>query len=143
MKKIKFTCGIPTQAECVETQVEVNSQSSLTEEDCLSQEEVNTDVYTQLEKLWSESDLEALGELCLSYTLVGGKKIVKNVLLKFEEEICNLKTEAEQIKQEAFLDLDISDAGLDFECLQNQCDENIRTVRDLLQALITNSCLTP
>ena len=49
MIKVKHTCGIPTMASCVTTEVTPNSQSSLIEESCLSQEEVNTDIYAQLE----------------------------------------------------------------------------------------------
>ena len=40
-----------------------------------------------------------MGDLCLSYVQENNKNIVKNVLLKFEEEICNLKEELELVKK--------------------------------------------
>ena len=143
MNKIKFTCGKPTQAECVETQVEVNSQSSLTEEDCLSQEELNTDVYTQLEKLWNESDLEALGELCLSYTLVGGKKIVKNVLLKFEEKICELEERIDLLEERQLCDFPLEGCNFSYGDLVDECGEQPQTWKDLIQILINNNQTPP
>ena len=82
MNKIKFTCGIPTQATCVSTEVTPNEESSLAEETCLSQEEVNKDVFLQLQKIWSQINLGDLGEDCLEYTLEETKIVVKNALLK-------------------------------------------------------------
>ncbi len=140
MDKIKYTCGIPTQAICVTTEVTPNQQSSLVNQSCLDQEEVNQDIYDQLGDIWSEIDLSALGELCLDYTLESGKIIVKNVLLKYEQEICELKTEIEAIKNTQFCDMNISECGLDFSCLTDACSNDITTVKDLLQALITKSC---
>ena len=41
MNKIKYGCGDITYATCLKTEVVPNSQSSLLEEECLVQEQVN------------------------------------------------------------------------------------------------------
>jgi hypothetical protein len=85
--KIKSTCGTRIQAECVDWEGAVNTKSELEGEECLSISDTTQDIYTQLEEI----DLSALGESCLTYVETeAGKKIVKNVLLKFEEKICEL-----------------------------------------------------
>lgn len=141
MTKIKFTCGIPTQATCVSTEVTPNEASSLTEESCLSQEEVNEDVYEQLEKVWSQINLEDLGESCLTYTLEETKIIVKNVLLKFEEEICDLKQKVEDLEDRQLCDFPLCD--LELGDLVDQCDEQPQTLGALLQILINNDQTPP
>ena len=94
--KVKHNCVIPTMASCVNTEVTPNTQSSLIAQDCLSQEEVNQDIYTQLGDINSKNNLSELG--CLTYTLVDGELFIKNALLKMEEEICKLKTEVDLLK---------------------------------------------
>ena len=140
MDKIKYTCGIPTQATCVTTEVTPNEQSSLVNESCLDQEEVNQDIYDQLGDIWSEIDLSALGELCLDYTLESGKIIVKNVLLKYEQEICDLKTELEAIKNRKICDTPITECLTDFDCLVGDCDNSIVTLGDWMLSVQTKIC---
>jgi len=140
MQKVKFTCGIPTQAACVSTEATPNEQSSLVEETCLSQEEVNEDIFEQLGDIWSELDLTALGELCLDYTLVSGKKIVKNVLLKFEEKICELQERVEELENRKICDTPISECVTNFSCLEGECDSNIVTLGDWMTAVQTRIC---
>ena len=116
----------------------VNSDSELFEVECTNLQENLDDIYNQLENL----DLSALGELCLSYTTVSGKNIVKNVLLKFEEEICNLKEELEIVKNRPLCEMPLGDC-VDTKCLVDACNENISTVGQLLQALVDINCETP
>ena len=137
--KIKYGCEAAF-ATCLITETTPNSQSSLVSEQCIDQEQFNDDVYQQLEDIWTENDLEALGELCLSYTEIGGKKVVKNVLLKFEEKICELQEEVETLKTTAIFDKSLVGSGLDLDCLTNSCSNEITTYGELFQALITKSC---
>ena len=139
MTKIKYGCEAAF-ATCLITETTPNPQSNLVSEQCIDQEQFNDDVYQQLEDIWTENDLEALGELCLSYTEIGGKKVVKNVLLKFEEEICNLKQEIETLKTTAIFDKSLAGSGLDLSCLTDACSNEITTYGELFQALITKSC---
>jgi hypothetical protein len=143
MTKIKFTCGIPTQAECVSTEVTPNEESSLTEESCLSQEQVNEDVFAQLEKIWSQINLEDLGKECLTYTLEETKIVVKNALLKHEEEICLLKDKVTALEERQLCDFPLEGCNLDLGDLVDDCGEQPQTLKDLMQILINNNQTPP
>ena len=137
--KISHTCGERTYLICSEYEGTVNSDSSLVEESCLNGQEVVQDIYNQLENL----DLSALGELCLSYVQENNKNIVKNVLLKFEEEICNLKEELETVKNRQICDLPITECLPNLDCLTDACDNNITTLGEWMLAVQTKICETP
>ena len=135
--RISHTCGERTYLICSEYEGSVNTDSSLIEESCLNGQEVVQDIYNQLENL----DLSALGELCLEYTQASGKNIVKNVLLKFEEEICNLKEELEIVKNRQICDIPITECLPNgFDCLALPCDTSIANLGQLLDAMITKIC---
>lgn len=138
--KISHTCGERTYLICSEYEGTVNTDSSLIEESCLNGQEVVQDIYNQLENL----DLSALGELCLSYVQENNKNIVKNVLLKFEEEICNLKEELEIVKNRQICDIPITECFPNgFDCLIGDCDNSIVTLKDWMLAMQTRICETP
>lgn len=141
MKKIKYGCDT-SYATCVITELTPNTQSSLVEEDCISQQDFNEDVYEQLENIQIQSELSGLGELCINYVTVEGKIFVKNVLLKLEEEICSLKEEVETLKTTAICDMSISDCNFVLGDLVNSCGDQPQTLKDLLQILI-NQHITP
>ena len=136
--KIKHTCSTTNYSTCVHYEGSVNTDSELVNETCLDLEQTTQDIYNQLENL----DLSALGELCLSYVQENNKNIVKNVLLKFEEEICNLKEELETVKNRPLCEMPLGDC-VDTKCLVDACNENISTVGQLLQALVDLNCQTP
>lgn len=135
--KIKHTCaGSRNYATCIDWEGTVNTQSELDSEDCLNMDEVTQDIYNQLEEI----DLSALGEECLTYFLdVNSKTIVKNVLLKFEKEICNLKTEVAELKNKPICDMPLGDC-VDTLCLVDDCGDPISTFGQLLQIMITKQC---
>lgn len=138
--RISHTCGERTYLICSEYEGSVNSDSSLIEESCLNGQEVVQDIYNQLENL----DLSALGELCLTYVQEDNKNIVKNVLLKFEEEICNLKEELETVKNRQICDIPITECLPNgFDCLIGDCDNSIVTLKDWMLAMQTKICETP
>ena len=136
--KIKHTCSSVNYSTCIHYESSVNADSELVNETCLDLEQTTQDIYNQLENL----DLSALGELCLSYVQENNKNIVKNVLLKFEEEICNLKEELETVKNRPLCEMPLGDC-VDTKCLVDACSENISTVGQLLQALVDINCETP
>lgn len=137
MTKIKYGCEA-AYATCLITETTPNSQSSLVSEQCLDQEQVNDDVYVQLEDMCAENDLEALGNLCLSYTLIGGKKVVKNVLLKFEEKICELQERILELEERELCSFPVTNCDFVFGDLVDGCNEPPTTLKDLLQILIIN-----
>ena len=139
MTKIKYGCEAAF-ATCLITETTPNSQSSLVGEQCLDQEQVNDDVYEQLETIQTNSDLTELIEQCLDYVLVDGKLFVKNTLLKQGEEICALKAEIETLKNRQVCDIPISECLADFDCLVEECDNSILTLKDWMQAVQTKIC---
>ena len=139
MTKIKYGCETAF-ATCLVTEVTPNPQSSLVNEQCLSQEDFNEDVYGQLEAIQTNSDLTELIEQCLDYVLVGGKLFVKNALLKQGEEICALKAEIETLKNRQLCDTPISECLTDFSCLVGECDNSILTLKDWMLSVQTKIC---
>ena len=139
-QKIKATCGVTNFATCIYYESTINTDSELDDNTCLTIEETTQDIYNQLENL----DLSALGDLCLSYTTVGGKNIVKNVLLKFEEKICELSEKVNLLETTDICNKSITSCNLDLSCLDLlPCDTPINTLGDLLQAMINKICETP
>ena len=132
--KIFHTCGEKTFLVCSEYEGSVNTDSSLIEESCLNGQEVVQDIYNQLENL----DLSALGELCLSYVQEDNKNIVKNVLLKFEEKICELENRVEELETVDICNQSITSCNLDFGLLTNQCDTQPTTLAETLQLILDN-----
>ena len=137
--KIKYGCEAAF-ATCLITEVVPNPQSSLVGTKCLDQEQVNDDVYVQLEAIQTNSDLTELIEQCLDYVLVGGKLFVKNALLKQGEEICALKAEIETLKNRQLCDTPITECLEDFSCLMAPCDGTILTLKDWMIAVQTKIC---
>lgn len=134
--KVEQTCGTTNYAACIEYEGTTNDNSILKNDCKLSVEESTQDIYNQLEQI----NLSELGERCLEYVLEDNKIVVKNVLLKYEEEICDLKEKVEILETTAFCDINIENCGLDLNCLELPCENNIITVKDLFQALINKSC---
>ena len=137
--KIKYGCEAAF-ATCLITEVVPNPQSSLVGTKCLDQEQVNDDVYVQLEAIQTNSDLTELIEQCLDYVLVGGKLFVKNALLKQGEEICALKEEIEILKNRQLCDIPIGECLEDFSCLIAPCDGTILTLKDWMLSVQTKIC---
>ena len=142
--KIKQTCtGSRTFASCTQYEGDVNEDSALVDETCLSLEETTQDIYDQIGAIKNSQDLSALGEQCLTYVEdEDGKIIVKNVLLKMEEEICSLKTQIETLEKRTICDLKISDCNIDLKCLEeDECNQTIVTLADWIQAVTDKICI--
>src|SRR5690606_14999881 len=121
--KATNTCAKPTPAECVDYETDIPASSVLTDETCVNIEQTTEDLYTRTEKLLSETDLSALGENCLTYVQVAGENVTKNVLLKHEVEICDLKTSVDSILNGLTIcNLPISECDLDLGALVDSCN---------------------
>lgn len=137
---VKNTCGSTTYSTCVVFEGTPNSQSEIYENSCFDQEEVTQDIYNQIEEIKTQTDLSELGNACLEYTLNEGKIIVKNVLLKYEEEICNLKQEIENLQNRQLCDIPIGECIESISCLGLPCDQTITTLGDWMSAVTTKIC---
>jgi hypothetical protein len=135
--KIKHTCGDSIKLECADYEGTTNIMSVLKDESCISGEDAVQDIYNQLEEI-NVADISN----CLTYTQTSGKVPIKTAVKKHGQEICEIKQQLENIKSEAFLDLDISNSSIDFKCLETDCGDEIQTLRDWIIA-VTNKICTP
>ena len=140
--KVKHTCtGSIQYALCTSYETELPEFSEL---ECPSIEETTEELYNLVGEIKEQTDLSELGERCLEYLLDENDKIVvKNVLLKFEEEICNLKEELELVKNRQICDIPITECLPDLGCLALPCDTSIVTLGDWMLAVQTKICETP
>ena len=140
--KVKHTCtGSIQYALCTSYEGILPEFSEL---ECPSIEETTEELYNLVGEIKEQTDLSELGEKCLEYLLDENDKIVvKNVLLKFEEEICNLKEELELVKNRQICDIPITECLPDLGCLALPCDTSITTLGDWMLAVQTKLCETP
>jgi hypothetical protein len=137
--KIKHTCAEKNYATCVYYELEVPSFSSLVGEDCITLEETNEDQYNLIGYIKSEIDLSALGQDCINYGI--NPKTVKSVLLKHEQEICDLKAKVQILETTAICDMNITNCGLTLP--DNPCGGTFSTLGELLGYLLDNTTPTP
>ena len=136
--KIKHTCGSIVFAGCTSYETDLPEFSEL---ECPSIEETTEELYNLVGEIKEEIDLKDLGDKCLEYVETEeGKIIVKNVLLKFEDEICLLKNRVKQLEDRQLCDFPISSCGIDLKCLSLPCYTSITNLGQLLEAMITKIC---
>jgi hypothetical protein len=142
--KIKNSCtGSKTYAACAQFEGDVNEDSALVDETCLSLEETTQDLYDQVGAIKNNQDLSDLGNACLEYVEdEDGKIIVKNVLIKLEEEICSLKERINLLETVDVCNQNIVPCSLDFGDLVDTCGNQPTTLSETLQ-LILDSLNTP
>lgn len=141
-KKTKYTCGDTVYSACVSYQKELPEFTKI-EDECYTIEETTEDTYILIGEIKDEINLSELGESCLEYVLDENDKIVvKNVLLKYEEEICDLKEKVATLESTDICEKNITSCNLDFGSLVNECDTPILTLKDTLQ-LILDTLNTP
>mgnify|MGYP003404489374 CR=1 FL=1 len=133
-QKIKHTCGSIVFADCTSYEGTVNADSEFNENNCLSIEQTTQDIYNQLDNL----DLSELGELCLNYVQENNKNIVKNVLLKHEEKICELQARVLELETIDICNKLITACDLDFGDLVTACGNQPQTLAEVLQLILDN-----
>lgn len=136
--KIKNMCGEKTYATCTYYELEVPTFSTLVDEDCITIEETTEDLYNAVGGVKSEIDLSELGDQCLDYVQEDGKNIVKNVLLKYEQEICDLKGRIALLEDETVCNKNITSC-VDLTGIVDACNTQISTLGELLQYLVDNT----
>jgi BMFP domain-containing protein YqiC len=121
---------------CSEYEGTTNELSEIKDDCPLTVEDTTQDIYNQLEEI----NLNLLGEKCLTYVLTAeGKTVVKNVLLKHEEKICELQDRIKELEDRPLCDMLLGDC-VDTKCLEDPCLTTILTVGQLLQALVNKAC---
>ena len=139
--KIKNTCSEKNYATCIYYELEIPTISSLAGENCVTLEETTEDIYEILQGVLSDISIEALGDDCITYPTVQGQATkIKDVVLKLEEEICNLRAEVDILKTTAICNTDISHCeGLDLSSLDNGCVGGVKTLAQLLDYLLNHT----
>lgn len=134
--KKKLRCGVKNYATCTYYESEIPSFSPLSTEECITIEETTEDLYNQISDIKEQTDLSALGEQCLTYTASGDVLAVKDILLKYETEICTLKSQVQTLQTTAICDKDITQCGIDLTGVSDICDNPITTLGELLNYLV-------
>lgn len=132
---IKHTCGNKQRAICVHYDTELPDFSKLKDETCVTIEETTEELYKLIARLREGLDLKNLGS-CLSYEVPKDKLTVAIALEVLEREICKLKNGSQGGNSSTSFDV----SKLDLKCLQSPCDTGIRSLQDLLQAIINKIC---
>ena len=135
--KVKHTCtGSIQYALCTSYETDLPEFSEL---ECPSIEETTEELYNLVGEIKEQTDLSELGEKCLEYLLDENDKIVvKNVLLKFEEEICNLKEKVNLLETTDICNKSIVPCSLDFGDLVDTCGNQPITLAETLQLILDN-----
>ena len=135
--KISNTCAEPLYGQCVNYETELPQWSEII--DCPNIELTTEELYSKVSEILEDSNLVELGGegSCITYST----KKIKDVLLAQEQKICELQDRIEILETTAIGDMLIEGMGLDLQCLQpNPCSDEILTIKDLLQSIITKIC---
>ena len=139
--KIKHTCSSTNYATCISYETELPPFSEL--EDCIDLDQTTTELYSLVGEIKEETDLSELGNKCLEYvTDENNKVVVKNVLLKFEEKICELEEKITDLETTDICNKSIVPCSLDFGDLVDACGNQPTTLAETLQ-LILDTLNTP
>lgn len=142
--KLSNTCGKKHNARCVDYEGILHDNTELDSCNCHSVHDVLEDIGLSLNDINEQIDLSNLGSDCITYNKDSkGRIIVNEALGKIEEELCKLKNTVEDTDSTgcpSIFSEDISCLNLDFGCLTTPCGDSITNLKDLLQALINNTC---
>lgn len=142
--KIKHTCGKKVKAICTQYDGNIPDFSELKDEDCVTIEETTEDIYEILEDIKdNQLDLSDLGQSCIEYEELDGEITIPNALIALEESICEIKEEiglSDDNGSNSSSNLDLTGLNLDYKCLSDPCNNPIKDLKTLLQALIDKVC---
>ena len=123
-------------APCMSYELEIPTFSDLYGKSCVSIEDTTKDLYEIVGEIKDEIDLSELGQLCLTYVIPTETAKVNDILLKYESEICNLKTKLEELESRKICDYLITNCDIDLTGISDECENPIQTIGELLQYLI-------
>lgn len=138
-KDISNVCAENTFSTCVDYEGNLGENTKITDS-CVTQHDVNEDLYTITDEIIDNLDTENLKNTCLVYPQVDNKIIPYSVFSVHNTEICDLKDRVLGLENFDYANLDITPFNLDFVCLQDPCNNEITTLKPLLQNIINKSC---
>lgn len=127
-------CMESIDSKCIEVNSELGNNTKITS-NCVNQEMVNEDLYVITDDIISDLDTSELGNLSIAFPTVNEKIPFKEVIKKYEEEIDNLKTEINNLKNINYCNIDITSCGISFGPLVDDCGEPATTLGDVLKIL--------
>ena len=130
----KNNCWEKTASACVIYQKYLPEYSNL-DQDCATIEETTEELYKNQESIKDSIDLTNLGTDCINFNEFkeGTDLKVNEAFAAIEDKICEI---VDQISE----DSEESELNLDFKCLTSPCNEQINSLKDLLQVLIDEIC---
>lgn len=134
--KIKHTCGGKSNARCVYYDSELPDFSKLKDEMCVTIEETTEELYKLIKEIKDGSDLKDLGASCITYGVDKSKLTLAVALKVLEKQICDLKNGTTGGSNSNGVDI----SKLNLKCLKSPCDTGIRSLQELLQAIIDKIC---
>ena len=136
-EKTSNICIDEITSRCVRHQGELSKNTEIKGE-CVSQYEVNQDLYKIIDNLILETYPETGRESCLNYPLSGDKVTPKTVMEKTEAEVCGLKDRVNDLEAKDILSESVE--ALDLKCLSDACGRPIKTLGELLEAIVNKLC---
>ena len=140
-KARRYECGGPLQnAVCVKYDGKLPKYSKHSKP-CVRVEDNIEEIYSYQEDVLKHIDTSELGNDCLKYPKVNLNNsqstiLIKDVLIAFEEEICNIKQRGGSSGGTAS---GINLSGLDMKCLSSPCTKPDSLVK-VLQVIIDKVC---
>lgn len=87
--KIKQTCGDFTYAKCTKYKGTLSEHSLLSEDDCLDIEMVAEDIYTLIDNIKEDINLDELENTCITFT---EPKTPSSVITQMYSKLCELQS---------------------------------------------------
>lgn len=134
--KLSNTCTDTVFSTCVDYEGSLGENSNITSP-CINIEDVAQDLYQITDNIIDGIDVSELGG-CIAYSQEPTS--IKEVLKKYEDEICALKQQVETLQTDFICQAIVSDCGLNLSNLQPNndtvCVNPLQTLKDVLQAII-------
>lgn len=143
--KIRSTCGKTVNAKCVDYEGPLRADTTLNEEcGCYDLEDVIEDINIGIDDINNEIDVSDITSDCITFeTNEDGEIVIEEVVKKTVAKVCEL---SQSFEDEFVADCppvfgkDITCLNLDMKCLADACGAPITNLKDLLQALIDQTC---
>ncbi len=136
--KKKYECIGKQSAECVFYERKLPEYSKLKDDSCVVTAETTEELYELFGELKKNFDLSNVKKGCLEFD--SDKETVVDLLNKMIEKLCNHETSKGGEKSTLSIsDIKITN-DLDLSCLEDRCGNKIKSLSDLLQALVDKVC---
>lgn len=136
--KIKASCAKKQYTTCLYEEQDLPTWSNMHGEECVTQQEINEELYNNVSALNAGNDFSNLASDCFKIktnntNVITPLSFAETLLEKVESLICPDENERPN-------DINISTWNLDFDCLVAACDAPITKLSHAFQLLVTQAC---